>query len=112
MVKRQTILKMEEEVMGALIPDTKNDLLHILDELAEHIRVKNGGRYTPQRTIEFANERYVHRDLIISGDVFSFQWNMNWGLGDIVARGTKKIWFQKPFSLSINRSKKGAILLP
>lgn len=112
MVKRQMIAEMEDEVGGMLIPDQKNDLLGVLDELAELIRVRNNGNHTPQRTIEFMNERYIHRDLTISADVFSFQWGMNWGLGDVEVQGTKKVWFQKPISLAINRSQVGAILLP
>lgn len=111
MVKREFVVEMEDEVGGTLILDEKNDLLHVLDELAELIRVKNNGRHTPQRTIEFMNERYVHRDLTISADVFSFQWDMNWGLGDVAVCGTKKVWFQKPISLAINRSQMGTTLL-
>ena len=112
MVKRQTIAEMEDEVGGRLIPDQENDLLRVLDEITEYIRVRNNGNHTPERTIEYINERYVHRDLTISADVFSFQWDMNWGLGDVALRGTKKVWFQKPISLAINRSQSGAILLP
>ncbi|KKK53724.1 hypothetical protein LCGC14_3091900 [marine sediment metagenome] len=112
MVERQTIAEMEDEVGGRLIPDQKNDLLRVLDEITEYIRVRNNGNHTPERTIEYMNERYVHRDLTISADVFSFQWDMNWGLGDVAVRGTKKVWFQKPISLAINRSKAGAVLLP
>jgi hypothetical protein len=112
MVQRRTISEMEDEVGGTIIPDEKGDLLRVLDELAEYIRVRNNGQHTPQRTIEFMNERYVHRDLTISADVFSFQWDMDWGLGDVAVRGVKKVWFQKPISFAINRSQKGAILLP
>ncbi len=111
MVSRQKIAEMEDEVGGVLIPDEKADLLKVLDELAEFIRAANMGQYTPQRTIEFQNERYVHRDLPISADVFSFQWGMSWGLPDITASGIKKVWFQKPMTFTINRSK-GSILLP
>ena len=112
MVKRQTIAEMEDEVGGRLIPDERNDLLRVLDEITEYIRIRNNGNHTPQKTIEYMNEQYVHRDLTISADVFSFQWGMNWGVGDVAVRGAKKVWFQKPISLAINRSQRGVILLP
>lgn len=107
LTKRSTIARLEDEVSGKLIPDSKPDLLKILDELAEYVRVRNGGYHTPKRTLEFMSERYVHRDLIISEDVFQFQWKIDFKLGDVNVGGTKKMWFQLPMSFQINRSKRG-----
>lgn len=110
LTKRSTIERLEDEVGGKLIPDHKSDLLNVLDELAELVRTNNQGRHTPERTIEFMNERYVHRDLIVSEDVFKFQWNIDFKLGDVNVGGTKKIWFQLPMSFQINRSKRGVVI--
>ena len=109
LTRRETIRRLEDKVGGKLIPDWKVDLLNVLDELAEYIRINNQGRHTPERTIEFQNERYVHRDMIASEEVISFQWGIDFKLGDINVGGTKKMWFQLPMSFQINRSKGGIL---
>ena len=110
LTKRSTIKRLEDEVGGKLIPDRKSDLLNVLDELAELIRLSNRGRHTRERTLEFMSERYVHRDLIVSEQVFKFQWNIDFKLGDVNVGGTKKMWFQLPMSVQINRSKRGVLI--
>ena len=113
LIERSIIAGMEEAVGGTLIPDSQVTLLADLDYAAEHIRVKNNGMYTPERTLEVMGARYVHRDLIISPDVFEYQWGMKFGLGNSTIRSTKKIWFRCLMAVSINRSArtKGDILI-
>lgn len=111
LTKRSTVRRLEDEVGGRLIPDRKSDLLNVLDELAEYIRINNRGRHTPERTIEFQNERYVHRDLIASEEAFKFQWNIDFKLGNVNVGGTRKMWFQLPISIQINRSKRSILEL-
>lgn len=111
LIKTSTIRRLEDEIGGRLIPDRKSDLLNVLDELAEYIRINNRGWHTPERTIEFQNERYVHRDLIASEEVFKFQWNIDFKLGNVNVGGTRKMWFQLPISIQINRSKRSILEL-
>lgn len=108
---RLTIKRLESETGGKLVPDSNVNLLNVLDEIAEYVRANNGGRHTPERTIEAHSERYTHRDLIVSEGVFKFQWGVDFKLGDMNVGGIKKMWFQLPINFQINRSKR-SILVP
>lgn len=97
---RSRIMEYEEDLGARLIPDHKVDLLNVLDELAEMVRRKNGGKHTPRRTIEFQNEVYIHRDLFVGEQTLKQHWGINKKNGFSV-RGIKKMWFHKKRTFAI-----------
>jgi len=109
LVSKMTISRIEDEVGGTLVPDHMSDLLNVLDEVAEYVRVGNNGKHTPQRTIEFHNGKYTHRDLIVSESVMSFQLGFELKIGDVAVGGVKKMWFRLPMNLQINRPKRSVL---
>lgn len=111
LVSRRYISELEDEVGGKVIQDHEADVLNVLDEAAEYIRVRNRGRYTPHRTLEIQNEQFVHRDLIISDKVFGFQWGMNTNFGTVNIGGIKKMWFRLPMTFGINKSRPKGLLI-